>query len=241
MVAPAGRRDRGMSLGWHLWGPATNHEGGADLVHQDRAERTRNTILDAAAAVFNERGFAGASLSEILARAGVTKGALYFHFTSKDELAQALIDEQWTAGVPYVDLDNPGLQTVIDGSHAFAHQLRHNVRIRASSRMVLEANFIHPAPEVYTRWIGMLTEVLTKAQERGDLRKEWSPAVVADWVCGTFLGLQYQSEVFTGLADFHERLTVQWQITLPGLVPPRRVSRFQPAGSVRWEQDAETA
>jgi AcrR family transcriptional regulator len=211
------------------------------LARQDRAERTRNAILDAAATVFNERGFAGAALSEILAKAGVTKGALYFHFSSKEELAMALIEEQWKADLPYVDFDNVSLQTVIDVSHAFAHNIRHNVRVRASNRLVLEANFSRPTPEVYERWIGILTEILEKAQESGDLRREWSPAVVADWVSATFIGLQSQSEVFTGMADLHERITVQWQIALPGLVPPRRVSRFQPAGSARWDEDAETA
>jgi len=211
------------------------------LARQDRAERTRNAILDAAATVFDERGFAGASLSEILAKAGVTKGALYFHFSSKEELAMALVEEQWKTDLPFVDFENVTLQTVIDVSHAFAHNIRHNVRVRASNRLVLEANFSRPTPEVYERWIGILTELLRKAQERGDLRKEWEPALVADWVSATFLGIQSQSEVFTGMADLHDRLTVLWQIALPGLAPPRRVSRFQPAGSARWEDDTVTA
>jgi AcrR family transcriptional regulator len=204
------------------------------LARQDRAERTRNTILDAAAAVFTEKGFAGASLSEILAEAGVTKGALYFHFSSKEELAMALIEELWKADLPDAD-GEVTLQTIIDMSHAFAHNIRNDVRVRASNRLVLEANFSRPAPEVYQRWIGILTDVLTQARERGDLRSEWDPAVVADWVSATFVGLASQSEVFTGMSDLHERLTVQWRIALPGLVPPRRVSRFDPAGTVPWD------
>lgn len=211
------------------------------MARQDRAERTRNAILDAAAAVFNERGFAGASLSEILTKAGVTKGALYFHFSSKEELAMALIEEQWKAELPFVDFDDVSLQTVIDISHGFAHNIRHNVRVRASNRLVLEANFSRPTPEVYERWIGILTEILQKAKDRGDLRQEWDPAVVADWVSATFIGLQSQSEVFTGMADLHERITVQWKIALPGLVPPRRVSRFQASGTAQWDEEEITA
>jgi AcrR family transcriptional regulator len=204
------------------------------LARQDRAERTRNAILDAAAAVFDERGFVGASLSEILAKAGVTKGALYFHFSSKEELAMALVDEQWrTGGLPLVDLDDASLQTVIDISHAFAQNIRHNVRARACNRLVLEANFSRPTAEVYERWIRLLTDILSKAKERGDLRTEWEPALVADWVAATFLGIQSQSEVFSGMTDLHDRLTVLWRIALPGLAPPRRVSRFQPAGSTQ--------
>jgi len=211
------------------------------LVRQDRAERTRNTILDAAAEVFDERGFAGASLSEILTKAGVTKGALYFHFSSKEELAMALIEEQWKADLPFVDFDNVSLQTVIDICHGFAHNIRTNVRVRASNRLVLEANFSRPAPEVYQRWISILQDILEHAQTRGDLRKEWDPALVADWVSATFLGIQSQSEVFTGMADIHERITVLWRIAIPGLVPPRRVSRFQPAGTAQWDAATEAA
>lgn len=206
------------------------------MARQDRAERTRNAILDAAAAVFDERGFAGASLSEILAKAGVTKGALYFHFSSKEELAMALIEEQWKAELPHVDFEDVSLQTVIDMSHAFAHNIRHNVRVRASNRLVLEANFSRPTPEVYERWIDIIENVLEQAKKRGDLRKELDPRTVADWVSATFLGIQSQSEVFTGMADIHERFTVHWQIALPGLAPPRRVSRFQPTGTARWDE-----
>jgi AcrR family transcriptional regulator len=202
------------------------------LARQDRAERTRNAILDAAAEVFDRRGFAGASLSEILTKAGVTKGALYFHFSSKEELAMALVEEQWKSEVPLVDLEDGSLQTVIDLCHALAHSILTNVRVRASNRLVLEANFTRPVPEVYHRWIGVLTKLLERAQEHGDLRKEWDPALVADWVSATFLGIQTQSEVCTGMADLHDRITVQWRIALPGLAPPRRVSRFQPSGSV---------
>jgi AcrR family transcriptional regulator len=210
------------------------------LTRQDRAERTRNAILDAAAATFDERGFAGASLSEILARAGVTKGALYFHFPSKEALAVALVEEQWRTDLPFVDQEDVGMQTVIDLSHAVAHSIRHDVRVRASNRLVLEANFSRPAPEIYRRWIGVLTDLLERAKECGDLRREWTPALVANWISATFLGVQSQSEVFTGMADLHERLTVLWRIALPGLVPARRVARFDPAGSaatVHWGQN----
>src|SRR5690349_12195649 len=52
--------------------------GGA-LAQQARAIRTRRTILESAAAVFAERGYERTTIGEILVRAGVTKGALYFH------------------------------------------------------------------------------------------------------------------------------------------------------------------
>jgi AcrR family transcriptional regulator len=211
------------------------------LARQDRAERTRNAILDAAAAVFDERGFNGASLSDILAKAGVTKGALYFHFSSKEELARAIVEEQFTVDLPMVDLENPSLQTLIDMSHALAHNLTSNVRVRAGARLVIEANFADPTPDPYIRWIESAHHVLVAAQERGDLRKEWNPLDVANWMSAVFMGIQTQSDVLTGRADVHERLTIMWKIALPGLVPPRRLPRFVPSGTANWAAVAATA
>jgi AcrR family transcriptional regulator len=57
-----------------------------------RAE-TRRRVLDAAFEVFGERGIAASSLTEVAARAGLTKGAVYSNFDSKDELVLALMEE----------------------------------------------------------------------------------------------------------------------------------------------------
>jgi AcrR family transcriptional regulator len=57
-----------------------------------RAE-TRRRVLDAAFAVFGERGIAGSSLTEVARAAGLTKGAVYSNFRSKDDLVLALMEE----------------------------------------------------------------------------------------------------------------------------------------------------
>jgi AcrR family transcriptional regulator len=55
---------------------------------------TRTRLLDAAAKVFAERGYQSASVDEIAAAAGLSKGAVYWNFASKDELFHALLDER---------------------------------------------------------------------------------------------------------------------------------------------------
>ncbi|WP_409429285.1 TetR/AcrR family transcriptional regulator [Mycobacterium sp. SMC-11] len=62
------------------------------LSRADSAARTRQLLLEAAEAVFAERGFANASLSEIGERAGFSRGALYANFANKTELFLALLD-----------------------------------------------------------------------------------------------------------------------------------------------------
>src|ERR1700709_2702116 len=59
---------------------------------QARAVATRETILAAAAHEFATEGYQAASLSKILERSGVTKGAMYFHFASKEAMARAVAD-----------------------------------------------------------------------------------------------------------------------------------------------------
>lgn len=52
---------------------------------------TREKILDAAQGLILERGYAGMSVDNVLAKVGITKGAFFYHFKSKDELAKALL------------------------------------------------------------------------------------------------------------------------------------------------------
>ncbi len=57
-----------------------------------KGEETRQRILELAAPVFNTKGYAGASLADILEATGLQKGGLYNHFDSKEDLALAAFD-----------------------------------------------------------------------------------------------------------------------------------------------------
>ncbi|OLR89529.1 ScbR family autoregulator-binding transcription factor [Actinokineospora bangkokensis] len=202
------------------------------MAKQERAERTRTAILDAAAEAFEEHGFAGARLSDILARASVTKGALYFHFQSKEEIARAIIDEQFTIWPVPDPADNAGVQGFIDLTHEMARRLQGDVRIRASIRLVIEyGTFTDPATTAYQGWISTGERFLGHAQDKGDVRAEVSPRDVATYIIGSFTGVQVSSEVLSGRTDLSDRVTTMWRIILPGIVAPRRLARFRPEGS----------
>jgi AcrR family transcriptional regulator len=66
------------------------------LTRTESRQRTRTLLLDAAERVFARRGYRGASLDEIAAEAGFSKGAVYSNFSSKEELFLALIDRRRT-------------------------------------------------------------------------------------------------------------------------------------------------
>ena len=60
-----------------------------------RLEHTRSLLLDAAEEVFAEKGFGAATLDDIAHTAGYTKGAIYKHFATKEDLFLALSDRYW--------------------------------------------------------------------------------------------------------------------------------------------------
>lgn len=59
----------------------------------EQYEQTRRQLLDIASRHFAERGFAGAGTEEVVRQAGVTRGALYYHFRDKQALFQAVVDD----------------------------------------------------------------------------------------------------------------------------------------------------
>lgn len=71
------------------------------------AEKTRERLLDAAARLYGERGYADTSIADICADLGITKGALFHHFKSKD----ALFREVWTR--LQVEMDNEAREAAI--------------------------------------------------------------------------------------------------------------------------------
>ncbi len=65
---------------------------------QIRSEETRIHILEAASRLFSESGYAAAGVAEICTAAGISKGAFYYHFPSKQALFLALL-ETWLQGL----------------------------------------------------------------------------------------------------------------------------------------------
>ena len=63
------------------------------MQREERAERSRRAVLDAALYLFSHHGYRATSVRDIAARAGVSTGAVYHHFEDKDALFRALIAE----------------------------------------------------------------------------------------------------------------------------------------------------
>ncbi len=61
---------------------------------QRRAQETRRRILDAAYTVFTRNGYGESSVDAVIAEAGISKGALYHHFVSKESLLRVLLQDR---------------------------------------------------------------------------------------------------------------------------------------------------
>src|ERR1700692_5155036 len=64
-----------------------------------KGQETRQRIVAEAAALFNQHGFEGGSISELMKATGLEKGGIYRHFSSKEELAVEAFDFAWQAAL----------------------------------------------------------------------------------------------------------------------------------------------
>ncbi|WP_443049318.1 ScbR family autoregulator-binding transcription factor [Streptomyces sp. NBC_00316] len=176
---------------------------------QERAIRTRRTILAAAAAVFAEGGYEAATISEILNRAQVTKGALYFHFASKEELAQAILADQLSS-VPMPPDRDLVLQQGLDYTYLLAYMLsRGDPMVQGSVRLTVEVGHPHDGLDrkvPMAGWIEFNTATLTRAKENGELLSHVDVDDTARMFVAAFTGTQLLSKIMTGHADLVERV-----------------------------------
>ncbi|MET9496594.1 ScbR family autoregulator-binding transcription factor [Streptomyces sp. NPDC006552] len=188
---------------------------------QQRAVETREAIVRAAAAVFEESGYAGASISRILQRAGATAGSLYFHFKSKEDLARAVMSAQPETIVPH--LESEGLQRLVDITLVWCHQLRLDLTLRAGVRLTTEQTTFGMADAAapYDEWVAIMTQVLGEAAERGELQPGVEPESLAAFVVEHCTGMQlYSAARDADRDDLPQRVVRMWQLLLPGIAVP---------------------
>jgi AcrR family transcriptional regulator len=199
------------------------------VTRQEQAARTRESILDAAAEVFDAHGYQGAGLALILEQAGVTRGALYFHFASKEDLARELIQDQYDSLARHRDDGAEGLQALINLTFGFARDLVDEVRVRAGVRLVVEQiSFAAVVPDAYQAWIELAKRLLVDAKRRGELARGVSAEDAARFIVGAFTGIQLASEVLTARQDIEERVADLWHFVLPALASSPQSMKYRP-------------
>lgn len=194
------------------------------MARQERAIRTRRTILEAAAAVFDERGYTSATIGEILERAGVTKGALYFHFGSKEELALGVFEEQLAISLPH---QSSKLQELVDSGLVLATRLRTEPLVRASVGLALDQGALGlDRTPAFGMWIDQTTRTLAEAGAAGELLPHVDPVETAELLVASFSGVQLLSQLRCQRQDLEQRVVVLFHHMLPGIAVPAVLARL---------------
>ncbi|WP_261800878.1 ScbR family autoregulator-binding transcription factor [Streptomyces sp. PBH53] len=180
--------------------------------------RTREVLLRAAAEVFDEVGYTRASITSIVDRAGLTAGAVYFHFKSKEGLARAVIHEQ-AADLQFPQ-GEPGLQRLIDMTDYLAVEMQQNTLLRAGVRLAVEQNEadLHEYA-IYEWWAERFREELVAARARGQLLPSADESAFASLLVAAYTGTQIMSQLSTKRADLPGRISAMWRCLLPALAP----------------------
>ncbi len=160
-----------------------------------RGQRTRHKLLEAAEAVFGEKGYERASVVEITQRAGVAQGTFYVYFPSKKAIFVELVKElshrlrreiaEAVAGLSdRIEIERVGFRTFFD----FAHRHRNLYKIVRQAEFVDEELFRW----YYRRLAEGYARGLAEAMEKGQIRR-LDPECLAYCLMGIadFLGMRW--------------------------------------------------
>ena len=195
-----------------------------------RAETTRQRLIAAASRQFAHRPYSTVSLDDILAEAELTKGAMYFHFPSKQALAVAIIENlaemSRTAVTELLARRMSGLETVIDLIYLLAVQdIQHEV-VRAGVRLLesLDDNTAMP-PALWHSWIEFITTLIQKAVTEGDVVDHDDPEDIAKMLVALWVGIRRISDL-DELEHYLDNLEKAWILALPSFTNPDRIDYF---------------
>lgn len=156
---------------------------------------TRSRVLHAAFRVFAEHGYTGATLDDVAADAGLTKGAVYWHFASKDDLCMALIEERFRSEAIRIPADIHEAVRDGGGERVLSAFVAHEVQqardaerwrrlgfefISRSRNPALRRRYAELARRIHADTIPVIQELI----DRGIMAKDLDPrAVAVVWRC----------------------------------------------------------
>jgi AcrR family transcriptional regulator len=163
----------------------------------ERADRSRQAIIDAACPIFHERGYAGASLNEIIRASGLTKGGFYFHFPSKEALAVAVVrdgyDRWGRRAFGAAQAEPRAIDRLFAVPRAIAELEVRERGLASQSRLVEELSrdprLREEVSEPIRGQIAIAAGLIREAQAEGDVRPEVDPDTIAELAIGAFNGL----------------------------------------------------
>jgi len=195
-----------------------------------RAERTKQMIVEQAAALFNRQGYAGTSIDDIMRATGLSKGGLYTHFKNKEEIALAAFEHAVQRVTQRVRERTQAVQHPLDKlraavdfyrEHIFTPPVEGGCPIQNTS---IEADDNNPALRERVQaamdyWKHGISHILRKGMEQGSVRPDVSVEVFAVRFIGTLEGgillarmyqnVHYFDVMATQLAEMIDELEIK--------------------------------
>ncbi|MFI6011218.1 ScbR family autoregulator-binding transcription factor [Streptomyces sp. NPDC051243] len=213
------------------------------MTKQERAARTRDALLLAAAQEFQRHGYDRAKLSAISSEAGVSSGALHFHFENKAALAEALRAEASHTLRRAARLAHrrrtSALQTLVDLSHALADVLRRSIVVRAGFLLSCEgANGTDL--NLRQEWQVCVQQLLAEAADERALVQGTRQQQLTGVLVASTIGFEVLSR---SNPEWLSCFTVTgfWEVLLPKLAAPETLTHLDPAGTDTAHQASNAA
>jgi AcrR family transcriptional regulator len=199
---------------------------------QRRKDARPSEIIEAAIAIFAERGFGAARLEDVARRAGVAKGTVFVYFPTKDDLFRAVAQTVLTSHLERLqgaaaDLDRP-IAELVPMLLMQAAAVIGEGRLPAMMRLLVSESRQFPDlarvwhDEVVSKVLGLLTMAIERAQARGEI-KSGNARLYAFSIIGPMLASALFREVFRDTAplpDLRELAEQHARTILDGLLLP---------------------
>jgi AcrR family transcriptional regulator len=199
---------------------------------QARAERTRRDIIDVAALAFAEHGFDRVSMNDLVRASGLTKGAFYFHFSSKEALAVAAFRAKQHELIERLLSGEQPASAVERLSLLFTRRaalLQEDPSLRVVSRLGPELNVRFEPDSEYASFtdvaLALLADVVAYGQGRNEFRPDVEPTAAARAIFAWIVGLDTVSQLTAKGHDLPERSAEVLTLLLPALQAKRRPAR----------------
>lgn len=163
-----------------------------------KGEHTRKEIIRKAAPIFNQRGYEGAALSELMQATGLEKGGIYRHFDSKQQLASEAFDYAWSKAV---DARLEGTEEIANSVDRL-QQIVRNFRERREGLVPGGCPLLNTAVDsddgnaqlrkqarrALDKWLDRLATITSQGQKRGEVRPGVDPTKLATLIVSTLEG-----------------------------------------------------
>jgi TetR/AcrR family transcriptional repressor of nem operon len=162
-----------------------------------KGEQTRRKIVEAAAPIFNKRGYEGSSLSELMEATGLKKGGIYRHFSSKEQLAAEAFDytweTAWNSRLQHVDEKASGIEKL---KQLIANFVNHRSPVSGGCPILntaIDADDGNPVLRAHVAkalrsWLSRLEAFVDEAQARAETQRGVDSQAVATLIVASLEG-----------------------------------------------------